>query len=171
MNKRIFTPLVAAILLFAVSCSAPKEDPKTEISVIGKHELKLESELMTPEVLWSFGRVGGAEVSPDKSKIVYGVSYYSIPEDKGNRDLFVMDIDGNNKKQLTKTTFGEYEAQWKPGSETIGFMSAESGSMQIWEINSDGNNKTQISFVDGGINGFKYSPDGNQILYAAEVEI
>jgi len=171
MSKRIFTPLVAAILLFAVSCSAPKEDPKTEISVIGKHELKLESELMTPEVLWSFGRVGGAEVSPDKSKIVYGVSYYSIPEDKGNRDLFVMDIDGNNKKQLTKTTFGEYEAQWKPGSETIGFMSAESGSMQIWEINSDGNNKTQISFVDGGINGFKYSPDGKQILYAAEVAI
>ena len=171
MSKRIFTPLIAAILLFAVSCSAPKEDPKTEISVIGKHELKLESELMTPEVLWSFGRVGGAEVSPDKSKIVYGVSYYSIPEDKGNRDLFVMDIDGNNKKQLTKTTFGEYEAQWKPGSETIGFMSAESGSMQIWEINSDGNNKTQISFVDGGINGFKYSPDGKQILYAAEVAI
>ena len=80
-------------------------------NIIGKHMLELESDIMTPEILWAFGRVGDVQVSPDNTKILYGVSYYSVEEDKSNRELFVMDLDGSNKKQLTTTAAGEYAAQ------------------------------------------------------------
>ena len=43
--------------------------------VIGKQPVKVENGIMTTEVLMAFGRVSGPVVSPDKSKILYGVSY------------------------------------------------------------------------------------------------
>jgi dipeptidyl aminopeptidase/acylaminoacyl peptidase len=43
--------------------------------------------------------------------------------------------------------------------------------MQVWEMNADGSNKTQISNIDGGINGFKYSPDQTKILYTKSVKL
>ena len=43
--------------------------------VIGKQPVKVENGIMTTEVLMAFGRVSGPVVSPDKSKILYGVSF------------------------------------------------------------------------------------------------
>ncbi len=159
--------------MFLAACgnSGNKPNKKSNDKVIGKHELKLKSEIMTPEVLWSFGRLGGVEVSPDGKKILYGVSYYSVPENKGNRELFVMNADGSDKKQLTTTAAGEYNAMWKPDGSKIAYMSAKSGSMQMWEINPDGSNPEQITDIEGGITGFKYSPDMSKILFSKEVKL
>ncbi|RLD78245.1 MAG: peptidase S9, partial [Bacteroidetes bacterium] len=147
-----------------------KEQEKVS-TIIGKKELSLKSDLMTPEVLWSFGRVSGAEISPDQSKVLYGTSYYSVPENKGNRELFVMNIDGSNVQQLTKTPGGEYNAVWKPDGSKIAFLSGHSGSMQMWEMDTNGKNSVQISDIDGGISGFKYAPDMSKIVYSKEVKL
>ena len=70
--------------------------------IIGKQPVKVENGIMTTEVLMAFGRVSDPVVSPDKSKILYGVSYENLEQNKSNRELFVVDIDGQNKKQITK---------------------------------------------------------------------
>lgn len=155
------------------ACNNPKQatDNKQDDVIIGKSTTKLDSEIMTPEVLWSFGRLGDVQVSPDGNKIIYGVSYYSVPENKSNRELFVMNADGSDVKQLTKTAKGEYNAIWKPDGTKIGYMTSQSGSMQLWEMNPDGSNPVQISDIEGGISGFKYSPDMLKILYTKEVKL
>ena len=61
----------------------------------------IENGVMTPEVLYSFGRVGDLSVSPDRSRIVYQVTYVSIPYNRTNSELLVMNSDGSEKKQLT----------------------------------------------------------------------
>ena len=40
---------------------------------------------MTPEVLWSFGRIGNVSVSPDGSKAVYDITYFNKEEDRLQR--------------------------------------------------------------------------------------
>ena len=40
----------------------------------------LNSDIMSPEVLWSFGRLGGAQVSPDGQTVLYTVTWYHIEE-------------------------------------------------------------------------------------------
>ncbi len=65
-----------------------------------------------PEVLYSFVRVGSVEVSPDKSHIIYQVSYVSIPQNKTNSELVIMKSDGSEKKQLTFTSDQESNPQW-----------------------------------------------------------
>jgi len=140
-------------------------------TVIGKPNLKLNSDIMTPEVLWSFGRVSDIQLSPDKTTLLFGTSYYSIKENKGNRDLYAIDLGSKKMQQVTKTTFGEYDAQWRPDGKMIGFLSSESGSMQLWEMNPDGTGKKQVTDIEGGITGFKYAPDQSKILFTKEVKV
>lgn len=172
--KRTRQWLFGAGIIAALSFSACNEEaPKVKeaaVPIVGRHEIKLSSPIMTPEVLWSFGRIGDIQLSPDGEKVLYGVSYYSVPENRGNRELFVMNVDGSEKRQITKTAFSEYNAVWRPDGEKIAFLSPESGSMQIWEMNLDGTQRKQISNIDGGATGFIFSPDGKKILYSADVE-
>ncbi len=163
--------IFSALTLILLSSCHEKEAKVLPQHIIGKHMLKLDSDIMTPEILWAFGRLGDVQVSPDQSKILYGVSYYSVKEDKSNRELFVMDIDGKNKKQITTTAQGEYAAKWSPDGKKIGFLTAVSGSMQLWEMDADGQNREQVSDVKDGITDFLYAPDMSKVLYTKQVKV
>ncbi len=177
MKKTAFL-FAILFIVFLEACDCEENNKKQDVEnqvtneqVIGKPNLKLDSDIMTPEVLASFGRVGEVVVSPDYSKIVYGVKYYDIQENKGNNDLYIMDIDGNNKQQITKTAGGEFNLCWRPDGKKIGFCFYNEGAVQMWEMNLDGSERTKISDIKGGISGFKYSPDQSKILYVKEVDL
>ena len=132
---------------------------------------KLASDVMTPEVLWSFGRIGEPVVSPDGTKVLYSVTNYNIEENKSYRDLYTVSVNGGSPIRITSTPEKESSAVWKPGGKKIGFLSSKSGEMQLWEMNTDGSEEVQISEIKGGISGFKYSPDGSKILFTADVKM
>ena len=153
------------IAVLAASMSSNAETP-----IIGKQQPKIENGRMTPEVLWAFGRVAGTQVSPDGTKVLYSVSYYSIPENKGNSEIFVMNADGTDKKQITRTATREAAAKWMKDGVHIAFLSSESGSMQLWIMKSDGTDRKQITFRKEGISDFSFSPDETKLLFVADVK-
>jgi len=132
---------------------------------------KLASDIMTPEVLWSFGRIGEPSVSPDKSTVLYAVTTYNIEENKSSRDLYAVPVHGGSPVRITSTPEKESSAVWRPDGKKICYLSPKSGDMQLWEMNADGSESVQISDVKGGITGFKYSPDMTRILYTADVKM
>jgi len=132
---------------------------------------KLTSDLMTPEVLWSFGRVGSSQVSPDGKTVLYDVTWFNIPENKSYRDLYLVSVEGGTGKRITDTPEKESEAVWRPDGKKIGYISTASGEPQFWEINPDGTTPTQISKVKDGISGFKYAPDMKHIFYIGTVKL
>ena len=67
------------------------------------------------------GRIGSLSVSPDGKKIAYTVAYYSVPENKSHRVIYVMDADGQNNTLLTRTSWNEGEPQWIKGGTKIAF--------------------------------------------------
>lgn len=154
-----------AMTILATSCAT-----KTDKSIIGKQSPEIKNGRMTPEVLWAFGRVGGMQVSPNGKRVLYSVSYYSIPDDKGNSELFVMNVDGSDKKQITETAVREASAKWMNDNEHIAFLSSESGSMQLWIMNADGSDRKQITEREGGINDFAFSPDETKLLFVVDVK-
>jgi dipeptidyl aminopeptidase/acylaminoacyl peptidase len=155
--------VIALAVLALFSCQPKvKEEP-----LIGKKELKLATDRLTPEVLWSLGRVGEFEVSPDRKQVLFSITYFDIRQNKSNRELYAIAIDGSDLKQLTKTPGNEFNYLWRPDGKKIGFLSTASGSAQIWEMNPDGSGKKKISDFEGGINGFKYSPDFKKIAFSA----
>ncbi len=165
--KRYLPLLIIAILFLAYSCKPTvKEEP-----LIGKKQLKLETDRLTPEVLWALGRVGEFEVSPDNKQVLFSITYYDVDRNKSNREIYLMGIDGKDLKQLTQTPQNEFNYTWRPDGKKIGYISTADGSAQMWEMNPDGTGKTRISDFEGGINGFKYSADGNKVAFSAEVKI
>jgi dipeptidyl aminopeptidase/acylaminoacyl peptidase len=154
-----------ALAVVVASCGT-----KDEKSIIGKQNPEIKNGRMTPEVLWSFGRVAGTQVSPDGTKVLYSVSYYSVPENKGNSELFVMNADGSNKRQITKTDTREAAAKWMKDGEHIAFLSSESGSMQLWIMKADGSGRKQITDREGGMNDFAFSPDETKLLFVSDVK-
>lgn len=126
---------------------------------------------MQAETLWKFGRVSEPKVSPNGKSIVYNVTRYNVSDNKGNNDLWLVDVKGGEAKQLTNTPISESNARWRPDGKKIGYLSTESGSSQLWEMNADGTEKKQISNFEGGIYNFNYSPTMKHIYFSQDVEI
>jgi dipeptidyl aminopeptidase/acylaminoacyl peptidase len=138
--------------------------------LIGKNEIKIDGQRMTPEALWAMGRIGDYDLSPDGKKIAYTVAYYSVPQNKSNREVFVMNADGSDNHQITKTPYQENGVKWIKGGSKIAFLSNDDGSSQLYEMNPDGSGRTKLSSYDGDIEGFKFSPDAKKILFIAQVK-
>ena len=165
MNK---FSLLVILIIFAVQFET---NAQQDLQIIDKPNITMDGNLMTPEALWSFGRVSDPQVSPDGKTVIYGVSYYSIDQNKGNRDLYSIGLNAESSKRLTKTEKSEFNAIWRPDGKKIGFLTSESGSVQLWEMNPDGSGRERVSDIEGGITGFKYSPDQTMVLYTKEVEL
>lgn len=128
--------------------------------MIGKNDIKLASDRMTPEALWAMGRIGGAQPSPDGKQVVYQVGYYSVKENKSHQILYVMDADGKNKRQLTTSAKSETDATWIENGQKIAYLFGG----QVWKMDADGGNKQQLTHSKADIEGFKFSPDGKRVI-------
>lgn len=134
-------------------------------TMIQKNNIQLSSDLMTPEALWAMGRLSGAAASPNGKQVVYQVSYYSVKENKSHTILYIQDINGKNKHQLTTDAKSESDAAWIEGGKKIAFIREG----EIWSMNPNGTNRKQLSKTDGSIEGFRFSPDGTKVVYIKSI--
>ena len=86
-------------------------------------------------------------------------------------NIFVMDTDGSNIKQITDLEFAT-RPRWSPDGKRIAFEGIIGYGRKIYVIDADGANRFQVSkprpmtamFLGG------WSPDGKQILYKETVD-
>ena len=146
--------LVALLLTGTATVTKAQDDVN-----IGRQNIKLDSELMTPEALWAMGRIGSCAASPDGSKIVYQVGYYSVKHNKSHQVLYVMNADGTNQTKLTTSSKSETDPAWLPDGR-IAFLTGG----EVWAMNADGASRQQLSKTNGEVEGFKFSPDGKKVI-------
>lgn len=156
-------------ILFILSLMAchDKNEPVSAGKGYTPDKIKLESDVMTPEVLWSFGRIGNVNVSPDGTKAVYDLTYFNKEEDRSYTDLYVMSLADGKSIRLTNTDYNESDANWTPDGRYITYLAQG----QLWEMNPDGTNPRQITNVKDGINGYVYAPDMSKIVYLKDVRL
>lgn len=129
-------------------------------TMIDKSNIKLESDLMTPEALWAMGRIGGAEASPDGKTIVYQVGYYSVKENKSRQVIYTISRDGKTQQKLTPAGKSQSDATWIANGKRIAFL--QDG--QIWSMAADGSDCKQLTKSSTDIEGFKFSPDEKSVI-------
>ncbi len=170
MKSNLFFMAIISTALLS-SCKDTQQGGSNHLgSIIGKSTPTIENGIMTPEILHSFSRIGNVEVSPNKEELLYHVTYVDIEQNKTNTEIFKMKVDGSDKKQLTYTNNHEGSAQWIEEGEKVAFLSTHEGSNQLWEMHADGSGMKCISDVEGGIEGFTYSPDGKKVMYIKSVK-
>ncbi|MBN2755495.1 MAG: PD40 domain-containing protein [Candidatus Goldbacteria bacterium] len=107
----------------------------------------------------------GSVISPDRKKIYY-VDYGAGTEEKINQ-IFVMNIDGTEKKQLTSGTMFKNHIDCSPDGKKIIFIGAESTKRNdIYVMNSDGSQIKQLTDDEYHESDPKWSPDGKRIVFS-----
>lgn len=127
--------------------------------------------VLTPELLWKFGRVGGVKVSPDGKTVMYSVTRYSMDDNRGTTAYFTIPAEGGEPTELPIIQGKDFGLQWRPDGKKIAFLSNRSGENQLWEMELNGTKPVQISFVDKGINSFSYSPTQAHVLFTKNVQM
>lgn len=163
----IITTMLTATALAAATATVT---PAQAQDFIGKQQPTLKSDRLTPEALWAMGRVGGFKISPNGKQAVYAVTYYSVKQNKSHSVLYTFDIATRKSQQLTTSSKSEMGATFINGGKEIVFLSAESGSSQLWKMNVDGTNRQQISNTKSDIADFLFSPDGKKVILVMEVD-
>ena len=155
-----------AILLTTMGCNKRQDN---ESGYIGPSDITVEDGRMSPEVLLSLGRLSDPQISPDGTKVLYGVSYTSIADNRSCRNLFMSNIDGTDKVQLTHYAKSVSNARWSLDGKEIYFLQGG----QIWKAPLQGSKlgkKVKISDVPAGISEFKLSPVQSTILYISTID-
>jgi len=131
------------------------------------------------------GPDGGPFFSPDGSKIVFRGREIAPGEelddfhsllDQGlwrptRLEIFVMDADGGNVRQLTDLGSASFAPFWHPDGDRIIFASSwhdpAGRNFDLFMINEDGTGLERITF-NGTFDGFPmFSPDGNHLVFAS----
>ncbi|MFN0277383.1 MAG: DPP IV N-terminal domain-containing protein [Pyrinomonadaceae bacterium] len=118
--------------------------------------------------------------SPDGKKILFERAvvtkkyYRELSRDemrqmKNSTEIFVMDKDGKNLKNLTNNEVEDSTPQWSKNGKTIYFLSKRDGSPSVYAMNADGTKVRKVA--DGKIvtNPF-VSPDEKYFAYTKEVD-
>lgn len=91
------------------------------------------------------------------------------PGGTGDADIFVMNADGSNERQLTTDdAFEDDEPNFLPDGKTIIFESFRDGDSDIYRLNAaDGSSIAPVADTDGGIDEYSpaVSPNGKLIAY------
>lgn len=127
--------------------------------------------ILTPEVMWKMGRVGGSTVSPDGKTVLYTVSYYSMKDDKSSTHIWSVPTEGGEAVQITDGAGKEASIQWSADGSRIYFLSTRSGDAQLWSAKPDGSDMRQLSAIEGGIEGFGVSPKEDKLYYIKRVQV
>lgn len=131
------------------------------------------------------GYDGGAFYSPDGSRIVWRAhypaegpeldDYRSLLEQgllrPGELDLWVMNADGSDKRQVTDLGGASFAPFWHPSGEEILFSSNHEDpagrEFEIYTVSLDGSDLTRITHSEG-FDGFPvFSPDGRWLVFGS----
>ncbi len=131
------------------------------------------------------GYDGGPFFSFDSKKIVYRAYHPKTPEEiedyksllaknliRPNRlEIWVMDADGSNKRQITNNGAANFAPFFHPDGKRIIFSSnygSENGrNFELWMINLDGTGLEQITHFES-FDGFPmFSRDGKKLIFAS----
>ena len=167
MHKALIMSATALML----NAMAPTATLAEETDIIDRPDFKSATGIFDIDALESLGRVSEPRVSPDGKRVLFGVSYESVPQNKSNRDLYVMNIDGTGVTRITKTAQSENSAVWIDNGTRIAFVYAEKGSSpQLWVMNADGTERHAATNIEGGIEGFLFSPDQSKVVLISTVK-
>jgi len=148
-----------AFMSHVVSCQTAADD-----EFIGRNEIALSSDTLTPEALWAMGRIGTHKASPSGEKIAYQVTYYSVALNKSHTVLYVCKADGSDQQLLTATTKSESAPTWLD-EDHIAFLSEG----EVWSMNAAGKERKQLTKTDGSVDDFLFAPDGEKVILIKSV--
>ena len=100
-------------------------------------------------------------------KGVFGTRIAYIGKVGRFKELFIMDLDGSNSRQLTRDRGIVLSPSWSPAGDKIMYTSFRTRKPEIYMISPEGGSPKQITSREGMELGSKFTPDARSIISSA----
>jgi len=112
-------------------------------------------------------------VSPHGRRVAFWAIRNDQPADRYNRDIWTVDLEGNNPIRATSHAANDWNPVWSPDGHWLYFLSNRGGSMNLWRIAIDessgrvSGDAMPLTLPAPYVSGFALSADGRIGAYAA----
>ncbi len=159
--------LMIAVLICAASCN--KQTPFTDEPPAQSIDNRLTAEekaggVMTPEIMWKFGRLGAFSLSPDGQWILYTVTKTDLESEARETNIYKVSSAGGDPVKMTAG--GGSSPAWFDNGNRIAYV--KGGSLVT--MNADGSGKQEVKDLSD-FEAFSISPAGNRIWFTRRVKL
>lgn len=116
------------------------------------------------EILYASTHLGGEECPRDPGRAPGGKYLWPIYD---SYDIFVADLRGNLKTQLTAAPGYDAEATVSPKGDKIVFTSMRDGDLDLYVMDLKGRKVKRVTYELGYDGGAFFSPDGKKLVFRA----
>ena len=165
--KRQLLPVLFSLLLLPSACKEQLPAVAGQQSPEINNQLTAEEKaggVMTPEIMWKFGRLGSFALSPDGSTVLFTVTDIDLQTEARNTNIFKMPAAGGEKVQLTNA--GGNSPQWYNEGKSIAYTSKG----VLFTMNADGSGQKEVTGLSE-FESFSISPKGNNIYFTKRVKL
>ena len=116
-------------------------------------------------------RIGGFNVSPDGSRVVFTARYENRRNQQNLSEIFLFDLADSTKTRLTENHAPESGVQWAPDGIQFAYRAVSNGDWEqrqnkLWVMNADTRDTRMISAqFAGNISQSVWTPDGSAMLF------
>lgn len=165
--KRYQLPIILFVMLFSASCKqkAPVKPEGTAPQF--NNGLTVQEKaggVMTPEIMWKFGRLGSFALSPDGSTVLYTVTDIDLQSEARQTNIFKLATTGGDPVRLTSD--GGSSPQWFNKGKSIAYINKGN----LCTMNSDGSERKIVTGISD-FEIFSISPEGNKIYFTKRVKL
>ncbi|WP_342315885.1 S9 family peptidase [Lysobacter sp. FW306-1B-D06B] len=116
-------------------------------------------------------RVSSPTLSSDGRRVVFAKRVVDMAANKSSTALYIEDLmarDAAPPVRLTPEGWNVNSPSFSPDGRTVYFLSAKSGSMQLYAIPAAGGTPKQVTDLSTDVGGYKLSPDGKRVAVNLE---
>src|ERR1700720_1346041 len=129
--------------------------------------------LLTSRDLMKINGVGAPRISPDGTRVAYTVAETKMEKDKEWKTVTQVWVTptkgGGTFRQYTRGEKSATAPEWSRDGKLLAFLTdrEKEGERQVWMMMADGGEAWAVTTHKGGVSGFRFSPDGKQLLLSA----
>ncbi len=155
-------PILSRILCVSLACVA---------SLLGTAAAATPGAPFTVEDLLRLKRVSDPQISPDGRLLVFVQRETDMEANRGHTSLWLLDLAEPNPqaRRITAAAASDSSPRWAPDGRTLYFLSARSGTSQVWRLDLPATAPHQVSSFPLDVGALKVSPRGDRLAFSMEV--
>jgi dipeptidyl aminopeptidase/acylaminoacyl peptidase len=131
--------------------------------------LQAQKRAFTIEDLYRVKNISDLHIAPDGKTVIFVVTTSNLARAKRNTHIWMMDLNGQNPRQLTSGDKSESSPSFSPDGKQLSFISSKDGSANLYLMPINGGESRRLTNISTGVSDPLWSPDGKWIAFSSDV--